>query len=112
MKRRLTIGAERARLAPALTGEQLAELLALAEMTICAGGSLSFGMRHREGICAELIGMGLAEAVRPETTQRTPGTRKILLTKLGFCTLFTRCETEMAAILPQQQDEDAEGEAA
>jgi hypothetical protein len=110
MRRRLDLGMQRAALAPKLTGEQIAELLALAEMTICCGGSLTFNMRHREGECATLIEMGLAEATRPAAENLTAGTRKIILTKLGWLTLLTRCEAEMAAILPAV--DNAEGEAA
>jgi hypothetical protein len=108
MRRRLDLGMQRAALAPKLTGEQLAEMLALAEMTLCCGGSLTFNMRHREGLLAGLIKLGLAEATRP--AELSPGTRKVILTKLGFLTLLTRCKTEMAAILPVVEDADGEAE--
>lgn len=106
----LDMGVQRARLAPKLTGEQIAELLALAEMTLCCGGSLTFGMRHLEGTCRTLGDMRLIEAVRPPEEKLTAGSRKIRLTKLGWLTLLTRCEAEMAHLLPAV--EEAEGEAA
>ena len=97
------LGMQRARIAPLLTGEDLGELLALAEFGVCAGGSLHFGPSPASAV--RLKRLRLVEWVpQPEVGR---GTRLRRLTKLGWLTLLTRAETEMRHLLPpDEEDED------
>lgn len=103
------IGMQRARIAPLLTGEDMAELLALADFTIAAGGSLRFGSKAVDPLTQRLIGMGLVERARVELRGSTATRRasKHRLTKLGWLTLLTRAENEMAHLLPKEDEEAA-----
>lgn len=101
-RRRGDIGLQRARIAPTLTGEQLAEMFALAEFCIGAGGSLCFGKPSPLG--ASLIALRLVERVPQPDLGR--GSALHRLTKLGWLTLLTRAETEMAHLLPPEQEYD------
>lgn len=92
------LGMQRSRIAPLLTGEELAELFALADFCVGAGGSLHFGklspMAHR------LKKLRLMEWVREP--EKHDG-RLHRLTKLGWLTLLTRAETEMRHLLPSEE---------
>lgn len=98
------LGMQRARIAPMLTGEELAELFALADFTLSAGGSLRWG-RPASAIEIRLKALRLTEWVRRPDISR--GTHMIRLTKLGWLTLLTRCEREMRHLLPLDEAEDA-----
>lgn len=96
----MSIGMKRAQIAPTLTGEDLAEMLALADFCISCGGSLHF---HKPGpVVQRLLDLKLVERVR----HKPEDSRKNLhrLTKLGWLTLLTRAETEMRHLLPAEPD--------
>lgn len=88
-------GRDRARIAPLLTGEDLAELLALAEFSVICGGSFHF--QPPQGTAKRLMDLGLVERVRTGIA-RGPHARR--LTQLGWLTLLTRAEAEMAHLFP------------
>ena len=92
------IGIKRAQIAPTLTGEDLAEMLALADFCISCGGSLHF---HKPGPAVQrLLDLKLVERVRYKPEDRTKNLHR--LTKLGWLTLLTRAETEMRHLLPAE----------
>jgi hypothetical protein len=97
------LGAQRARIAPLLTGEDLAELLALADFCIGAGGSLHFG--KRSDLTKRLKALRLIEWTKPADLSRDA--RLTRLTKLGWLTLLTRAEDEMRHLLPPEELQDA-----
>jgi len=100
--RRGDLGMQRSRIAPLLTGEDVAELLALADFCIGADGSLHF-VRPSDLAC-RLKALRLVEWVRRPDLGR--GARLHRLTKLGWLTLLTRAEHEMRHFLPQEDVED------
>jgi hypothetical protein len=89
------LGMQRARIAPLLTGEELAELLALAYFQICSGGSVAFG--KPSDMETRLRSLRLVERVRDAAA---PGIWIRRLTQLGWLTLLTRAESEMRHLLP------------
>jgi hypothetical protein len=96
----MSIGMKRAQIAPTLTGEDLAEMLALADFCISCGGSLHF---HKPGsVVQRLLDLKLVERVRYKPEDRTKNLHR--LTKLGWLTLLTRAETEMRHLLPAEPD--------
>ncbi len=106
MKQGISIGAARAALAPSLTAEDVAELLALAEFSVSVGGSLTFDMRHLQEPYARWEAAGLTIASRHPGM--TPGSRKVRLTELGWLVLLDRCRDEMQHFLPPEEHEDGE----
>lgn len=95
------LGMQRSRIAPLLTGEDLAELFALADFCIGAGGSLHFG--KVSPMARRLKDLRLTEWTRePEHSGRL-----VRLSKLGWLTLLTRCESEMRHLLPPEDVDDA-----
>jgi hypothetical protein len=97
------LGMQRGRIAPLLTGDDLAELLALADFCIGAGGSLHFG--KQSDMTRRLKALRLIEWTRPPDLSR--GARLAKLTKLGWLTLLTRARCEMRHILPTEEMDDA-----
>jgi hypothetical protein len=93
------LGMQRARIAPLLTGEELAELLALANFQICSGGSVAFG--KPSDMEARLKSLRLLERVRDA---EAPGIWIRRLTQLGWLTLLTRAENEMRHLLPVEPE--------
>ena len=98
-KVREDVGMKRSRIAPTLSGEELAELFALAEFCVSCGGSLSFGKPSE--LATRFVGLGLIERVREAGLSRDA--RRVRLTKLGWLTLLTRAEHEMRHILPAEE---------
>lgn len=104
------IGMERARIAPTLTGEDLAEMLALADFCISCGGSLHFA--KPAPLTQRLIDLKLVERKKPpgEIDGVKIGISRNgyvhRLTKLGWLTLLTRAEDEMRHILPPEPQEE------
>ena len=97
-------GMQRTRIAPLLTGEDLAELLALADFYFSSGGSLQF-VKAGDG-ARRLKTLRLVEWVPQPQLGR--GRHLHRLTTLGWLTLLTRAETEMRHILPAKKEyEDA-----
>jgi len=97
------LGMQRARIAPLLTGEDLAELLALADFCVSSGGAFQFG--KRSDLAKRLADMRLTETFRPSDP---PHVRSVRLTNLGWITLLTRAENEMRHLLPPEKElEDA-----
>lgn len=92
------LGMQRARIAPLLTGEELAELLALADFQISCGGCVAFG--KPSDIQTRLRSLRLVERVRDA---EAPGIWIRRLTQLGWLTLLTRAETEMRHLLPAEE---------
>ena len=97
------LGMQRARIAPLLTGEELAELLALADFCVSCGGSMQFGKRSE--LAKRLAALRLTETFRPT---EPPHVRSVRLTKLGWLTLLTRAEIEMRHLLPAEEVEHAD----
>lgn len=97
------LGHQRSRIAPLLTGEDLAELLALADFCLASGGSLHF--TKPSDLAIRLKQLRLTEWVPQPGLSR--GTKLHRLTKLGWLTLLTRAETEMQHLLPPEEIEDA-----
>jgi hypothetical protein len=94
------IGMQRSRIASLLTGEELAELFALADFCIYAGGSLHFG--KPSDLAVRLKSLRLVEWVpQPEINR---GTKLCRLTKLGWLTLLTRAENELRHLLPPEEE--------
>ncbi len=93
------LGRQRARIAPLLTGEELAELFALADICISAGGSLRHG--KPSPLATRLRALRLVEWVAAIPPVR--GLRLQRLTKLGWLTLLTRAEHEMRHLLPLEE---------
>lgn len=92
------LGMQRSRIAPILTGDDLAELLALADFCIANGGSLHF--MPPSDLSKRLKKLRLTEWMpQPELSRRTKLHR---LTKLGWLTLLTRAEHEMSHLLPEE----------
>lgn len=87
-----------------LSGEQLAEMFALADFQIPCGGSLQFS--KPSPLAISLIEFGLVERVRQRELGR--GSYLHRLTDLGWLTLLTRAETEMKHILPPEEVADVE----
>ncbi|MBU8540230.1 hypothetical protein [Falsiroseomonas tokyonensis] len=112
MARRPSAGFERARLAPLLRGEDLAEMLALAEVGVCCGGSLHFTKPTQ--VTLRLIELKLVERKKPP--REVDGVKQGIsangyvhrLTKLGWLTLLTRAEHEMRHLLPPEPEPDPE----
>lgn len=97
------LGMQRARIAPLLTGEDLAELLALAEFCLSTGGTLNF--MKPSPLAIRLKKLRLVEWLpQPHLTR---GAKLYKLTTLGWLTLLTRAENEMRHLLPVY-DYDAE----
>ena len=96
------IGMQRARIAPLLTGEDLAELFALADFCLSSCGSFRFG--KLSDLDKRLIGLRLMETFRP---LEPPHIRSVRLTKLGWFTLLTRAENEMRHLLPADDIDEA-----
>jgi len=95
------LGRQRSRIAPLLTGEDLAELLALADFCISCGGSLNFS--KPSDMAVRLKALRLVEWVsQPELSR---GTKLHRLTTLGWLTLLTRAEHEMRHLLPKEVDD-------
>lgn len=91
---------QRSRIAPILTGEDLAELFALADFCVSSGGSLCFG--KPSDLVVRLKTLRLVEWVpQPEISR---GTKLHRLTKLGWLTLLTRAESEMRHLLPLDEE--------
>lgn len=89
---------QRARIAQLLTGEELAELFALADFCISSGGILQFSKPSL--LTIRLRALRLVEWVpQPEISR---GTRMYRLTKLGWLTLLTRAESEMQHLMPKE----------
>lgn len=96
------IGQQRSRIAPLLTGEDLAELFALADFCISNGGSLHFF--PPSDLAIRLKKLRLVEWMpQPELSR---GTKLHRLTKLGWFTLLTRAEDEMRHLLPDEDCHD------
>ncbi len=101
-------GAARARIAPTLTGEDLAEMLAMADFCISCGGSLHFSKPEPGGVMERLIGLKLIQRKKPP--REINGAKVGIssngyvhsLTTLGWLTLLTRAEQEMAHLLPAE----------
>lgn len=94
------LGMQRARIAPLLTGEDLAELFALADFCISCGGSLHFDKPSL--LSVRLKALRLVEWIpQPEVSRRVQSHR---LTKLGWLTLLTRAENEMQHLMPKAVD--------
>lgn len=92
------LGRQRSRIAPLLTGDDLAELLALADFCIASGGSLCF--MPPSDLSKRLKKLRLTEWIpQPELSR---GTKMHRLTKLGWLTLLTRSEHEMRHLLPEE----------
>lgn len=97
------LGRQRSRIAPLLTGEDLAELSALADFCIGSGGSLCFC--KPSDLAVRLRRFRLVEWVaQPELSR---GTKLHRLTKLGWLTLLTRAENEMRHLMPEEIDDAA-----
>lgn len=89
---------QRSRIAPLLTGVELAELLALADFCISSGGSFHF--TKPSALAMRLKELRLVEWVRQP--EMSPRTRLHRLTTLGWLTLLTRAENEMRHLLPDE----------
>jgi hypothetical protein len=98
------IGRQRARIAPLLTGEDLAELLALADFCIASGGSFHHG--KPSSLSVRLARLRLIELAPNPHRPRAPKLHR--LTKLGWFTLLTRAGQEMRHLLPPA-DAEIEG---
>lgn len=98
--RRRSLGFERARIAPLLTGDDLAEMLALADFCLACGGS--HHCRPPEGVSKRLIELKLVERAPLAGAPRGNHIRR--LTTLGWLTLLTRAEKEMAHLLPREPE--------
>jgi hypothetical protein len=96
------LGRQRSQIAPLLTGEDLAEMLALADFSISVEGSLHFGTPS--DVMVRLKKLRLTEWVPQPKISR--GTKIIKLTKLGWLTLLTRAETEMRHLLPKEGERE------
>lgn len=95
------LGRQRGKIAPLLTGEDLAELLALADFCVSCGGSLNFG--RPSDLAKRLKTLRLVEWVpQPELSR---GTKLHRLTMLGWLTLLTRAEHEMRHLLAADEIE-------
>lgn len=92
------LGFQRSRIAPTLTGEDLEEMLALADFCVSCGGSLHF--TKPSPLIQRLVAMKLVERVTQPDLSR--GARLHRLTKLGWLTLLTRAGQEMAHLLPAE----------
>lgn len=93
------LGMQRSRIAPLLSGEELAEMFALADFQISAGGSVVFG--KPSDMEKRLKSLRLVERVRDAGA---PGLKIRRLTQLGWLTLLTRAEHEMRHLLPPDKD--------
>lgn len=93
------LGMQRARIAPLLTGEELAELFALADFQIGAGGSVQFS--KPSDLEKRLKSLRLVERVRDT---EAPGLKILRLTQLGWFALLTRAENEMRHLMPVEED--------
>ena len=96
------LGMQRARIAPLLTSEDLAELFALADFCLASGGSLQF-VKAGDG-ARRLKALRLVEWVPQPQLGR--GCHLHRLTMLGWLTLLTRAETEVRHLLPVDKDTD------
>lgn len=104
---RPSIGAERVRIAPLLTPEQLSEMLALAEFQVTTGHMLAFNRSHTTGILAELIALKVVQARKPppdSQTISTGNTWRVTLTELGWLVLLDRAREALADILPPEPE--------
>lgn len=98
------LGKQRSRIAPLLKGDELAEMLALADFCISCGGSLHFGSPG--DLARRLKALRLTEWVLQPKIGRHARLHK--LTTLGWLTLLTRAENEMRHLLPVlEKAEDA-----
>ena len=96
------LGRQRSRIAPLLTGEDLAELFALADFCVIGHGSLNFV--GPSDLAKRLKKLRLVEWIpQPELSR---GTKLHRLTKLGWLTLLTRAEGEMRHLMPEETDDE------